>query len=68
MPSIEELVVVLEDSALPEIGDLFYDRFAMIAFPLDETLIKKWNDKPDGEIIQRNGRPVIYKSALEGKS
>lgn len=84
MPSIEELVVILEDGAFPQKDDVLdmgnigfaivteiEDNNINLAFTdlsvglmKDGAWFRKWNQK----IIQRNGRPVIYKSALEGKS
>lgn len=81
MPSIEELVIVLDDGAEPEVGDIGinecgsageYQEFyqselnpeitSEAGFKTDEGL-----ELGECRIIYRNGRPVIYKSALEGK-
>lgn len=62
---LREAVCVLEPDTIGQVGDLYYDKFAMVAFKLDQALIDKWDVRPEGHIAERGGKPCVYRSELE---
>lgn len=63
---IGDAVIILEDDAEPEIGDIvqFGDQNYGMYHEVEPQYKHNFKGIP---ILQRNGRPVIYKSQLEGK-
>lgn len=71
LTALKNAVCILEDGAEPEAGDAVkYTSKCDTWFSIGTTQgqINRWKlEKPTFRIYKRGGKPVIYKSELEGK-